>query len=145
MTIRTCSICISAATILVLLLGTVFSFQLAPKANTAHARSLDYSSLNQIQKRILSGFADLELNPANADTSKSEPSNYTPRGSNACPVNLSSNIKVNQNCLNISDPDLQGRAQAEKVVLLHPLRTEKGRLVKAVPFPFSCELSWAFS
>jgi len=113
MTIPRRSICISAATILVLLLGTLLSFQLVPRANTAHAKSLDYSSLNQIQKRILSGYADLELNPANLDTSKSEPSNYTPRGSDSCPVNLSSNIKVNQNCLNISDPDLQGRAQAQ--------------------------------
>jgi len=78
MTIPRRSICISAATILVLLLGTLLSFQLVPRANTAHAKSLDYSSLNQIQKRILSGYADLELNPANLDTSKSEPSNYTP-------------------------------------------------------------------
>src|SRR5204863_5550983 len=40
------------------------------------------------------------------------PDNYFPRGSDACPVNLQSNIKVNQNCLNISDPDLAGRGQA---------------------------------
>jgi hypothetical protein len=63
MTIPRRTICISAATILVLLLGTLLSFQLVPRANTAHAKSFDYANLNQIQKRILSGYADLELNP----------------------------------------------------------------------------------
>ncbi|MFL6013341.1 MAG: hypothetical protein ACJ74P_03390, partial [Gaiellaceae bacterium] len=29
------------------------------------------------------------------------------------PNNQQSNIKVNQNCLNLSDPDLQGRGQAQ--------------------------------
>ncbi|MFL5661223.1 MAG: sialidase family protein [Ktedonobacteraceae bacterium] len=112
MTIRTRSIYISVATLLVLLLGTLLSFQLAPNANTAQAKSFDYANLNQIQKRILSGFVDYELNSDNT-ANGNQPSNYNPRGSDACPVNLQSNIKVNQNCLNISDPDLQGRAQAQ--------------------------------
>src|SRR5205823_2066140 len=41
------------------------------------------------------------------------PDSYFPRGSGGCPGNISSNIKVNQNCLNISDADLQGRGQAQ--------------------------------
>jgi len=100
---------------LVLLLGTLFSFQLALRtgSNKVEAKSLTYADLNQTQKRILSGFADYELNADNTDASNKQPSSYNPRGSDSCPVNLSSNIKVNQNCLNISDPDLQGRAQAE--------------------------------
>jgi len=44
--------------------------------------------------------------------SSSGASNYTPSGTGQCSVNLGRNIKVNQNCLNISDNDLQGRAQA---------------------------------
>ena len=40
------------------------------------------------------------------------PANYFP-GSDECQANLGSNIKVNQNCLNISDPKLQGRSQAQ--------------------------------
>src|SRR5205814_7737388 len=98
MTIPRRSICISAATILVLLLGTLLSFQLVPRANTAHAKSFDYSNLNQIQKLILSGFADYELRTDNTNASNQQPSNYNPRGSDQCPVNQSSNIKVNQNC-----------------------------------------------
>src|SRR5215467_10506211 len=40
------------------------------------------------------------------------PANYAPTGSGACSQRLGSNVKVNQNCLNVSDPDLQGRGQA---------------------------------
>jgi hypothetical protein len=40
-------------------------------------------------------------------------SNYTPHDSNGCSDHFASNQKVNQNCLNISDPNLQGRAQAQ--------------------------------
>ncbi|WP_139230021.1 sialidase family protein [Nocardioides terrae] len=40
------------------------------------------------------------------------PDTYAPAGSGACSERLGSNVKVNQNCLNVSDPDLQGRGQA---------------------------------
>ena len=68
--------------------------------------------LNDIQARIISGFASHELG-SNGSDGGSKPTSYFPRGSDACPVNQSSNIKVNQNCLNLSDPDLQGRSQAQ--------------------------------
>lgn len=64
------------------------------------------------QRRILSGFAEFELNSSNTQPDN-QPSNYFPRGSDDCPLNQSSNIKINQNCLNLTDPDLQGRAQAQ--------------------------------
>jgi hypothetical protein len=76
------------------------------------ARALTYAQLAKIQKRILSGYATLALSgesPSNAQ----RPDTYFPRGSDQCPNNLGSNVKVNQNCLNLTDPDLQGRAQAE--------------------------------
>ncbi|TME24594.1 MAG: exo-alpha-sialidase, partial [Chloroflexi bacterium] len=72
--------------------------------------------MNDIQGRLLSGFTTFELSPKDngagaggAGTAIS----YSPRGSDACPTNQSSNIKVNQNCLNLTDPDLQGRGQAQ--------------------------------
>jgi hypothetical protein len=68
--------------------------------------------LNDIQARIISGFASYELG-ANGSGGGSKSTSYFPRGSDACPVNQSSNIKVNQNCLNLTDPDFQGRAQAQ--------------------------------
>jgi hypothetical protein len=38
---------------------------------------------------------------------------YSPSGNNGCAVKRGSNIKVNQECLTISDSDLQGRGQAQ--------------------------------
>src|SRR2546421_1597840 len=81
--------------------------------NTAQATvpGID-DEMNDIQSRLLSGFAEMELNSKhNGEGTK--PTDYFPRGSDGCPTNLSSNIKVNQNCLNLSDPDLQGRGQAQ--------------------------------
>ena len=40
------------------------------------------------------------------------PANYAPTGAGACSQRLGSNVKVNQNCLNVTDSDLQGRGQA---------------------------------
>jgi hypothetical protein len=68
------------------------------------------------QERLLSGFASYTLGVSgenNAAGDQQHPTTYFPRGSDACPNNQSSNIKVNQNCLNLSDPDLQGRGQAQ--------------------------------
>src|SRR5207253_278093 len=70
--------------------------------------------MNNIQERLISGFAAFELAKSGNDTPSSiKADNYSPRGSGDCASNISSNIKVNQNCLNLSDPDLQGRAQAQ--------------------------------
>lgn len=86
-----------------------------PTGSTTPVRALTYSDLNEIQDRLLSGVADLELNPSSqqAESNQQQPDNYFPRGSDECAVVNSSNVKVNQNCLNVSDPDLQGRGQAQ--------------------------------
>ncbi|HYK24764.1 MAG TPA: hypothetical protein VEV18_00780, partial [Steroidobacteraceae bacterium] len=41
------------------------------------------------------------------------PTSYVPSGKNACQQTFGPNVKVNQNCLNLSDADLQGRGQAQ--------------------------------
>ncbi|MFL5804808.1 MAG: exo-alpha-sialidase [Roseiflexaceae bacterium] len=70
--------------------------------------------LTDEQERLLSGFASFELNPNQGQASNPQrPTTYFPRGSQDCPNNIQSNIKVNQNCLNLTDPDLQGRGQAQ--------------------------------
>src|SRR5918912_2950634 len=70
--------------------------------------------MNDEQERLISGFAAFELGKTNNDNgSTNQPDQYFPRGSGDCPTNLSSNIKVNQNCLNLTDPSLQGRGQAQ--------------------------------
>src|SRR5438067_10803161 len=81
--------------------------------NTAQATvpGID-DEMNDIQSRLLSGFAEMELN-ANHSGEGTKPTGYFTRGSDSCPTNQSSKIKVNQNCLNLTDPDLQGRGQAQ--------------------------------
>jgi len=93
--------------------------------NPGVAHAFDPTKMPEIQERILSGFAALEL--SSADSPGAPITSYTPRGSQDCGGNLSSNIKVNQNCLNISDPDLQGRAQAqnETSIAINPLNSNQ--------------------
>src|SRR5256885_5793025 len=92
--------------------ASVLLFQPA-STNTAQATvpGID-DEMNDIQSRLLSGFAAMEFD-SKANGEGSKPTSYFTRGSDSCPTNQSSNIKVNQNCLNLSDPDLQGRGQAQ--------------------------------
>lgn len=87
-----------------------------PRAGAAvHGFSLQ--GLNHIQRRILSGYASFEAGigvskaPARARTGA--PMRGSASSSALCPGNLGSNVLVNQNCLNVTDPDLQGRGQAQ--------------------------------
>ncbi len=108
----------------------------------SHARAsspMSYSRLTKYQKRIVSEALASALGPRTAAApnvpgggvaggpdgapftkprsfaapgSAGSPSNYFPSSSGQCAVSRGSNVKVNQNCLNVTDPDLQGRAQA---------------------------------
>jgi len=79
--------------------------------------------LAPIQRRLISGFVSSELDATTsrgtqttsgtARTSSGAFPNYYPGPNGECPVSLGSNTKVNQNCLNLSDSDLQGRSQAQ--------------------------------
>jgi hypothetical protein len=85
-------------------------------------------TLTKMQKRILSGFASFEL--ASAGALEARPSAklakvhitrrlaHTAAGNSGsqltgCPFRLGNNVNVSQNCLNLTDPDLQGRGQAQ--------------------------------
>jgi len=81
--------------------------------NPAVVRGFDPTTAPEIQQRLLSGFASFELSSPEGNGTGSGVAGYTPRGSQDCGGNVGSNIRVNQGCLNISDPDLQGRAQAQ--------------------------------
>ena len=90
------------------------------------AKAFNPTTAPEIQDRLLDGFASMEFDLAkNGGNQQYNNTSYSPRGSDGCPQNLSSNIKVNQNCLNLSDPDLQGRAQAqnETTVAVNPFNT----------------------
>src|SRR5207249_1781832 len=93
--------------------------------------------LSPIQKRTLSGFASLELGPARGGSASSTVSRAPTKTGAApsdidaatCPDNLGDDIRVNQNCLNISDPDLQGRGQAQNETAIATDPTNEERMV----------------
>ncbi len=83
----------------------------------AQARAFDPSHMPKIQHRLMSGALALVVDAGdnrNADAQYTRtPRNYYPADTNGCPVGRGNNVKVNQNCLNLTDPDLQGRGQSQ--------------------------------
>jgi hypothetical protein len=77
-------------------------------------RAFDPTKAPEIQDRLLDQTADIELNYG-AAPAVPKIRNYKPHNSATaqCHQNLGGNIKVNQNCLNLADPSLQGRSQAQ--------------------------------
>jgi len=106
---RIASLCIAFALIPLLVLSGIPNLD-----SRAGTLGID-DELNDIQGRLVSGFAAFTLGKSGNDMGSSHAgaTSYFTRGSDGCPNNTSSNIKVNQNCLNLSDRDLQGRAQAQ--------------------------------
>jgi hypothetical protein len=84
-----------------------------PKA----AQAFDPTKAPEIQERLISGFTDYELSVLNGEGSGQgngeQLKNFVSKGDNGCSSKIKTNVKVNQNCLNVSDPDLQGRGQAQ--------------------------------
>ena len=118
-------ILISVAAIGLLMIGAVMVTQISAGTKTASAQAFTYSQLNKIQKRLLDGLVSSELDPQISNSAKTTRSlgNYFPTGDDGCTQNKGDNVKVNQNCLNISDVALQGRAQAnnETAIAQDPL------------------------
>jgi hypothetical protein len=92
------------------------SLALFSGATPAAASGANYDHLKKVQRHLLSGQAALELSasdPGNRPNALT-PRNYTPKrkGAEGCQQRLNDNVKVNANCENITDPDLQGRGQS---------------------------------
>ncbi len=122
---RMLQIVVSLAAVSVLLIGALMVSQMSKSAPKAVAKSFTYSQLSKIQRRLLDGLVSSETD-AKLSTNTStatKPRNYFPTADDGCTQNRGGNIKVNQNCLNISDVDLQGRAQAnnETAIAQDPL------------------------
>jgi hypothetical protein len=110
-----------------------------PSVHLAAAQGVSSGGqLTKIQRRLLSGFASFVLDPGSALSQRpdflakaelaqplaqaaqalsgidpGDPANYNPGGTGDCGFKTGSNVKVNQDCLNLSDSDLQGRGQAQ--------------------------------
>jgi hypothetical protein len=93
---------------------------LALDPTTATAKSFGYQNLNSVQKRHVSGLLAMELDASAAPQARSAApltaaAVQSPQmpGPNGCRTTRGSNVKVNANCLNLTDADLQGRGQAQ--------------------------------
>src|SRR2546426_11192034 len=100
---RRLQISLSVAVVAILLLAILLHIQLGTGMSRVKAASSGYARLTKLQKRWLSGVVNLELNPRNITTLGTRPTSYFPVNDDGCSQNLGSNIKVNQNCLNLSD------------------------------------------
>jgi hypothetical protein len=81
----------------------------------AAATPFGYASLKPIQQHHVSGLLATVLNgedPANRAAALA-PRDVHRATAAPCTNSFGANVKVNQNCLNISDPDLQGRGQSQ--------------------------------
>ena len=110
---RALRIVVSVAALTALMVGAAAYLNAGAGVKAVHAQSL-YSKLSKQQKLHLSGFLSSEFDPAAQRASAPvRPLNYFPTSQSGCSQNLAGNIKVNQNCLNLTDPNLQGRGQAQ--------------------------------
>jgi hypothetical protein len=105
--------------------------------------------LSRLQNRTLSGFASFEFSPAASATEARpsvKPAAFTSSGSaptttsssssgsggsflSGCPFSIGDNVNVSQNCLNITDADLQGRGQAQNETAIAQDPNDPSRLV----------------
>jgi hypothetical protein len=94
---------------------------IAPSASTTQRASaavhgLSLRGLTRNEKLHLSGFASFEAGVGVTAASTRLRAGTRMRSTSAsslCPGNIGSNVLVNQNCLNITDTNLQGRGQAQ--------------------------------
>ena len=85
--------------------------------STPAARARPLAALQPIQQRLVSGFARSVVEQRaglapNARAPQAMPG-VQHTSATGCPVNHGANVRMNQNCLNLTDPDLQGRGQAQ--------------------------------
>ncbi len=109
--------------------GALAAAPLALTLPTAQAKGFDLNNIPAIQKRLMSGPLSLAVDAATGkqargDGATARPHTYYPSDTDGCPARLGSNIKVNQNCQNLTDADLQGRGQSqnETSIAANPMR-----------------------
>jgi len=87
----------------------VASLALQPVQAQSTATGLDHNKLPPALRAHISGALELS---SKIDKTSARPTNFFPK-SDDCGVASGGNTKVNQDCLNVTDPDLQGRGQAQ--------------------------------
>jgi hypothetical protein len=98
--------------------GTALAVSVAlllPFNSGVSAQSTTAQSLSKLRPELrshVSGLVDQAVSSTAAGGSATRPVNFFPR-QDECGVNKGGNVKINQNCLNVTDSDLQGRGQAQ--------------------------------
>ena len=96
-----------------LIFSTVLAGPFAASATAQGNGPLDSRQMPASLRARVSGLADLALSSDSGPAGMANrPASFFPLG-DECDVNRGGNVKVNQNCLNVSDSNFQGRAQAQ--------------------------------
>jgi hypothetical protein len=102
---------------------------------TTTARATALGGLTPIQQRLVSGFARdaIEQGAGPAPNARGQqPAQALQRSLlTGCPVDRGANVRINQDCLNLSDPDLQGRGQAQNETAIAQDPRDPRRMVAA--------------
>ncbi len=109
------------------------------------AQPMTYDHLTKMQKRLLSGFASTEVDAARGALSQrraaapaqqsrlaaaaSSAPYYFPRSAAGCSYRFGSNVNMDTDCQNVSDPDLAGRAQSQNETYISEDHQSRGTLV----------------
>jgi hypothetical protein len=87
----------------------------AAAGGTVGVRTASASGLGRIDPRLrshVSGTEALEFG-ASPRAAATTAGTFIPSSDDGCPASRGDNVKVNQNCLNVADADLEGRSQAQ--------------------------------
>jgi hypothetical protein len=119
------------AVILLAVLAAVAGISAGPQSAPAQAEGL--AALTPMQQRLVSGFARrvLEQRAGQAPRIQTDGDEQQRTGVSGCPFDRGSNIRVNQDCVNHADPDLQGRAQAQNETAIAQDPNEPAHIVAA--------------
>src|SRR3954464_13273394 len=82
--------------------------------STSDASAQPLAGLTPLQQRLVSGFARAAAEQRATLAPNARPQSAQQKSAlTGCPADRGANVHVNQNCLNLTDPDLQGRGQAQ--------------------------------
>jgi hypothetical protein len=123
-----------AKVVLVLVAGVLAAIAWAGGAGETTATAQRSRQLTPLQQKLMSGFASraLEQRSASGLAPKVRGMRQAARAAGSesgCPANRGSNVRVNQNCLNLTDPDLQGRGQAQNETAIAQDPNDSTRIV----------------
>jgi hypothetical protein len=124
--------------------GGLVGFAVIPQQANASPQAIKFGDLTKTQKRLISGLASTEVDQARGALAKKAPAQaqrysgkaggsrgnfYFPSGSRGCSYTLGSNVNMDTDCQNVSDPDLAGRGQAQNETYISEDHFRPGNLL----------------